>query len=213
MTELFCQVDCADEIPQRYDSGECAPIFRKFGSSLFVAFKCGLSFINLKDTAEWATKIAAGDIIVSPSFGNFAVGEGTTATVQGGCGETYPEYTETPFTFTTPSTSEDYSDEDWWYSFKKSAAGYTIAYLNCEGVIYPNDNTVAAYKAATTGAVPVSNPGFGMSLDSTPQFILGPNGIGKAGIWSVKGKISGSEVHRGIEIPGLYTILKATPAA
>lgn len=210
MDELLCILDCVDEIPARYDQGLCAPVFRKHGFSGWVAFKCGLAFTDFFDTAEWETKIEAQDIIVSPSFGTFTPGATTTSTIQGGCGEVYPEFSVTAWTYTTPSTKADYTDEDFWYLFNRNANGYTLGYINCDGMLYLNDTTASLVKAWTTGDLAITNPGFSISITNRPQFIAGPNGIGKAGIWSMAGEFTDSDVHRGVEVPGLATVLKST---
>lgn len=157
------------------------------------------------DPTEWGTKVTAGDIIVGPLFGSFVPGDTTAATIADGCGTLYTEYAETPWTFSTPSTADDYTDEDWWDSFNKNAMGYTFGYLNCEGRLYLNDDAVTTIKAAQAvpGEAAVTNPGLQMSLTSLPTFKKGPNGDGKAGIWEVSGKFIHASVFRSVEIPGL----------
>jgi len=204
--EGICLINCTDALPKRYDEGLCEPIFRKFGYDQFVAFKCGIEFTDIMDVAEWTTKIQAGDIIASPGFGMFELGETTDSTIENGCGKTFAEFSETPWSFSTPSTKEDYSDEDWWYMFQKAARGYTLGYLNCDGRIYLNKEAITAIKAGG-GAVSLKNPGLEMDLTSTPKFTEGPNGKGKAGLWKVEGKFIHKGVFRSAEIPGLKAAL------
>lgn len=207
-----CLFDCVDEIPKRYDEGNCKPIFRKSGYNRFLSFKCGIAFDDILDPNEWETKIENGDIIVSPAFGDFVLGETTPSTIQGGCGELYVEFSTTAWTFTTPSTSEDYSDEDWWYLFNKSANGYTLGYVNCEGRLYLDDESIKSIKSVETGAVPISSPGFQMSLTNMPKFGEGPNGKGKAGIWTVSGEFIHDESFRSVEIPGFVNAINGAVA-
>ncbi len=205
--EGTCKMNCVDALSKRYDEGLCEPVFRPFGHDQFIAFKCGIEFKDILDVTEWQDKIKNNEIIVSPGFGDFELGETSTTIFTDGCGVDYPEYSETPWTFMTPSTSDDYSDEDFWYTFKKAAAGYTIGYLNCEGMLYLNDEAVIAIKAADGGAINIFDPGLQMSLSNIPKWSEGQNGKGKAGIWKVEGKFIHKEVFRGVEIPGLSKVL------
>ena len=45
---------------------------------------------------------------------------------------------------------------------------------------------------------------------SIPQWLVGPNGVGKAGIWSVNLTIVENDVHRSAEIAGVVTALQET---
>lgn len=210
MDELLCILDCVDVIPERYDLGNCKPEFRPFGYQGFLLIKCGVTFTDIMDVSEWVTKIEAGDVLLAPSFGTWTPGTATTSTIVGGCGEIYTEFAETPITFTTPSTKDDYTDEDWWHAFDQNSNGYTLGYMNCEGRLYLNDAAVTAIKAWTTGDLAFGNPGFNFNVTAKPQWVVGPNGVGRAGIWSTALSIIQSEVHRSVEIAGLATALKET---
>ncbi len=207
-----CLVDCVDDIPLKYDNAGCAPVLRKYGYNYFVLFKCGTTFTDIFDATEWETKIASGAVVVSPSFGTFQPGQSNTSTIADGCGNLYPEFTTTPWTFTTPSTEADYEDEDWWFAFSDSYKGYTMGYLNCDGRFYLNNETVAAIKAWTTGDLAAIDPGVEISLTSFPQFIQGPNGVGKAGIWSVQGEFIHDKMFRSVELAGVYAVITAAVA-
>lgn len=207
-----CIIGCTDDIPLKYDNAGCAPVVRKHGFNYFVLIKCDTTFTDIMDADEWASKIASGDIVVSPSFGAFAPGQSTTATIPDGCGNTYPEFMTTPWTFTTYSTEADYEDEDWWYALSNSYKGYLLFFVNCDGRLYMNDAAITAIKAWTTGALALGEVGFDISLTSTPQFIQGANGAGKAGLWTVSGEITHDKMIRSVEIPGVYAALTATVA-
>jgi hypothetical protein len=207
-----CIVGCAEDIPVRYDNAGCAPVIRAFGYNRFVLFKCGVSFTDILDTDEWADKITSGDVIVSPSFGTFTPGTPNVSTIPGGCGETYPEYMETPWNFSTPSTDAGYDDEDWWFAVSEGYNGYTMGYINCDGRLFLNDTVAAAWRAWTTGALAATDPGFKISLTQLPIFGVGPNGVGKAGIWTVAGNFIHTKNIRSIEIPGLVAVLTAEVA-
>ncbi len=209
----LCLIGCVGEVPERYDLGNCEAVLRAYGFQGFVLFKCGLTFTDILDSDEWVTKIAAGDIILAPSFGTWTPGAATTSTLTDGCGNTQTEFSETPITFTTYSTKDDYTDEDWWYAFKKNAKGYTLGYINCDGRIYLNSATIASIRAWTTGALAITNPGFNFNVVSIPQWLVGPNGVGKAGIWSVNLTIVENDVHRSAEIAGVVTALQETEQA
>lgn len=204
----LCLLDCVGEIPERYDLGNCDAILRAYGFKGFVLFECGISFTDIRDGDEWAIKVAAGSIILAPSFGTWTPGAATTSTLTDGCGNIQTEFSETPVTFTTYSTKDDYTDEDWWFAFKKNYKGYTLGYINCEGRIYLNAATLALDRATPSGVLAVSDPGFNFSVVSIPQWLVGPNGVGKAGIWSVNLTIVENDVHRSMEIAGLAAALE-----
>lgn len=218
---MACDPLCIGSIPQKYDAGGCEFKPRKFGSSTFGAIKCTVDFADILDTSTpstWESAIAAGDIVLGPKFGNFTIGDTTTSVITDGCGNSIPEYGDTAWTFSTPSTAEDYSDEDFWYFFNKYASNYTLFYLDgCEGEnrIYLNSDVIQAIRESqgygtvvgSGAAVPAVRPGFSMSITSIPKWSVGPNGIGKAGIWTVSGTISNLGVIRSAEIPGLRTLL------
>ena len=220
---MACDPLCIDSIPQKYDAGGCEFKPRKFGSSTFGAIKCTVDFADILDTSTpstWESAIAAGDIVLGPKFGNFTIGDTTTSVITDGCGNPIPEFADTAWTFSTPSTAADYSDEDWDYFFNKYANNYTLFYLDgCEGGnrIYLNDDVITAIRASqghgavvgTGAAVPASFPGFNMSITQTPKWSVGPNGPRKAGIWTMAGTFSTAGVVRSAEIPGLRTLLGA----
>ena len=65
----------------------------------------------------------------------------------------------------------------------------------------------------TSGDLASGNPGFNFSLTQTPVWGVGPNGVGKAGIWSTAMSLITSKVLRSVEIPGLVEVLKAAVVA
>lgn len=221
---MACDPLCIGEIPAKYDNSGCDVNLRKYGFTVFGAIKCTAEFTDILDTtavtSDWATLIASGDVVIGPKFGTFTLGDTTTATLTDGCGNPIPEYADTAWTFSTPSTAADYSDEDWYYFFNKYANNYTLFYLDgCEGGnrIYLNDDVITAIRASqghgavvgTGAAVPASFPGFNMSITQTPKWSVGQNGPGKAGIWTMAGTFSTAGVVRSAEIPGLRTLLGA----
>lgn len=218
---MACDPLCIGSIPEKYDAGNCDFQPRKYGFSVFGAIKCTVDFADILDTTNtstWATALADGDIILGPKFGTFTIGDTTTATLTDGCGNTFPEYGDTQWTFSTPSTALDFSDEDFWYFFNKYSSNYTLFYLDgCEGEnrIYLNADVIQAIRESqgygtvvgTGAAVPASRPGFSMSITSIPKWSQGPGGLGKAGIWTVSGTISNLGVIRSAEIPAVRALL------
>jgi hypothetical protein len=209
---MACDPLCIGSIPEKYDAAGCEFLPRKYGYSVFGAIKCTVDFTDI------LTALDAGDIILGPKFGKLEFGDTTTSTLTDGCGNSFAEFGDTQWTFTTPSTADDYSDEDFWYFFNKYASNYTLFYLDgCEGEnrIHLNSDVISAIRESQgygtvvgTGAdVPAVRPGFAMSITSIPKWTVGPNGPGKAGIWTVSGTISNLGVIRSAEIPGLRTLL------
>lgn len=212
----FCG-DCSDVVKKRYDKDRCKIVSRAYGSDKFIAFHCSVDFTNILDTAtggEWETMLTNNKIILSPFFGNFEMGTASSDTFEDGCGNKYPDTTEVPWTFTTPSTADDYSDEDWWYNLHQQFQYYTVGIVTCEGRLQLKDDVIKAIKAslsavapALPAAVKASAPGFNLSLNTIPQF--GElNGKGKAGQWKAEGTFLTDAVIRSVDIPGLATLLR-----
>ena len=206
---------CSDTLGKRYDKPFCKTVLRPFGSDKMIGFHCSISFTDILDvaeTGEWDTYLEDGKILLSPFSGKFEIGDSNTGTLEDGCGRKIPDITETPWTFTTPSTAEDYSDEDWWHAFHLDFQYWNWGYLNCAGRLALSNSTVTAIKTElaelTPGPVAVSTPGFPFSLDIIPRF-ENVNGPGKAGQWRAQGTFKHSHVIRTVEIPGLAAIISA----
>lgn len=210
---LGCNTACVTgKIKPRYDKESCEVLLRPYGTERMIGFHCSIEFediLNTADGSEWATHLASGDIILTPTAGSLTIGDSSAENLETGCGDKIADVAEFPWTFTSPSVSEDYSDEDWWYDFHKQISFYSWGWLTCDSRIVLNDEVVKAIKASQAGAgaaVPVSYPGFKFSLNTIPAFKEG-NGKGKAGIWTAEGTFRSKSVHRSVEIPGLAQIL------
>lgn len=216
--------NCVGSIPKRYDNVECKPALRPYGYSQFGAIKCDAVFTDILDTtpttSEWAQFIADGTVVLGPKSGTFTIGDTTTATIQDGCGNLFPEFSDTTWTFTTPSVEENYADEDWFYFFNEYASNYTLFYLEGCGAsdrVYLNNNVISAIRASqgygtvigTGDPVPATLPGFNLSITQKPKWSIGPNGVGKSGIWTMGGTFSSLGVDRSADIPGLRVLTEA----
>jgi hypothetical protein len=213
MAGLTICTPCTDTLGKRYDAAFCKTVLRPFGSDKMIGFHCSVNFIDILDVSqggEWETYLTDGKILLSPFNGNFSIGDSNTTTLEDGCGNKIPDITETPWTFTTPATAEDYSDEDWWHAFHQDFKYWNWGWLTCSGRLALNDMTVTEIKEQlleeTPGAVATPTPGFPFSLDIIPRF-EGINGPGKAGQWRAQGSFRHSHVIRTVEIPGLSTLL------
>lgn len=206
---------CSSTISKRYDRNKCKITPRAYGSDKMIGFHCSVNFDDLLDTAasgEWETHLTSGKILLSPFFGSFELGQASSDVYEDGCGNQYPDAAVVPWTFTTPSTADDYSDEDWWYAFHEQFQYYTWGYFSCGGRIALNDAVIKDAKVQlaleTPGAVPAIAPGFKFSMDTIPQFVE-LNGKGKMGQWRATGSFITPNVIRTIDIPGLSTLLNA----
>jgi hypothetical protein len=204
--------ECTDDIPQRYDSAECKPVLRNYGNEFFILVKCGLVWTDVLDTAEWETNILAGDVLLSPKFGNFNIGEATTnqlATT--GAGVSILDVSEYPFEYITTNTALDRSDEDWFQSLYENFNSYTLipADIN-EGLAFNKDILELIRTSQGGGGLPVAGTdiGFRLSLTTVPQFVP-VNGSGFAGQWKVNGYFREDAVLRYAEIAGLPAIFAA----
>lgn len=212
----FCNT-CSTKVGKRYDRENCKTVTRPYGMDRMIGFHCSVDFTDILDTAsegEWDAYLTSGDIIVTPSGGKFAFGDGTTDTLTDGCGVKFTDITERPWTFTSFSTAEDFSDETWWRDFHLEFGNYTWGWLTCSGNgrIAFEDSVVQAIKASlaevSVVAVPVSSPGYKMSIDKIPVFEA-VNGDGKAGQWSTGGTFLHNTVLQTVEIPGLSALIKS----
>jgi hypothetical protein len=165
--------------------------------------------------------LASGDVVLGPKFGTFTIGDTTTSTNHRRMRNNHCLNLQTQDGHSQlHQHAEDYSDEDWYYFFDKYAKNYTLFYMDgCDGGdrIYLNDTVISAIRlsqgfGSTVGsgaAVPATFPGFGLSITQTPKWSQGPNGLGKAGIWSMAGTFSTVGVVRSATIPGLRQLLEA----
>ena len=161
---------CTETLGKRYDKTFCKTVTRAYGSDRMIGFHCSVSFEDILDVAasgEWDTYLTNGKILVTPSMGKFDTGEGTTETLEDGCGVKYSDITERPWTFETASVSDDYSDEQWWRAFHLEFSNYNWGWILCGGRLVLNDTTVQAVltelEEETPAAVPITTPGFAIS--------------------------------------------------
>jgi len=201
----FLCPDCPGAaIPANY-SDTCELFTRTFGVSQFLLLKCNLEFTDVTDIDEWAAHIAAGDIVTSP-IGNFEIGEAASEIVQTtGCGQELRDTATIPFTYETVRVEEDYADEVWYAELDMKQSGYNLAYVNCDACrLYLPYSQV---QTINTPTVNVTGLGFKFSLNTIPQFVAGPGGNGKTGIWRVQGSFLSKTVLNSVEITGLCTAL------
>lgn len=220
MSYIIC-ADCSGAVPKRYDAGECVAITKLHGSKKALFVRCDDTWTDIFTTGaagEWEAKLidATPTIAVSPSYGRFVVSEGSSEVlINLGASLDVLDVTEHTFEFTTVTTAADYDVvEDWYQSFYKNHAAYRLNWFDFdENRIYTDHDTVELFRPGGVTATPplaLTTPmGFSFSLSQTPQFIEGPNGFGKSGVWKMAGKFSTSNVLRSIEIPGLKTVLDA----
>lgn len=203
---------CSTDLSKRYDIGLCEPLLRPYGVDRMLAFECGLTFVDILDVDEWETNINAGKILLSPFFGKVEIGDPSTENLEDGLGRKVPDFSQSSWKFTTFSTLEDYTDEDWWYAFHKKFSNYTWAFIQYHGRLILNDTVVAKIKAELAkqviGAVACSDPGLLFSLETIPTF-KEVGGRGKSGQWESNGSFKHNHVLRSVEIPGLTAVLQA----
>jgi len=204
---------CSETLGKRYDKLECKTLLRPYGADRMIGFHCSVNFDDILDTAsdgEWADYLTSGKILLTPSAGKFELGDGSSTPLEDGCGRKIADITDTPWTFSTFSTAEDYSDEQWWRSYQLEFSNYTWGWLNCAGRLVLNDAVIQAILAElaeeTPGAVPASFPGYPLSLESIPAF-KAVNGFGKSGQWVASGTLQHGTVVTSIDIPGLSALL------
>lgn len=205
----FCQ-PCEDDsvIGRRYDIEHCKPQIARRGSDRLLIFDCSVSFANILDPTEWKTKIAAGEIFLSPC-GNFTkTGSATQLLFEYLCGGNVTDCVTHTFQFQSPAAAEDYSDELWWCNFNTSISRYTVAPLYCKDdrIVLPKDLVIEIKSALESGgSVEVNSPGFNISLTEDADFVAGPNN--KNGLWQFTGEIENDTNLISAEIPGLFECL------
>lgn len=205
---------CATKLTNRYDKANCPTKLRKYGVDRLIGFRCTLTFEDMLDTTattgEWAVAIADGDIVLSPKDGKLEIGESNSENFETGCGKLIPFGTSSSWTYTTPSTEDDYSDEDWWKAFHEDFYGWRWGWINCDGRLVLDDASITAIKAALAAnpvdEAAVDYPGFDFSLQTIPMFEA-VNGFGKPGQWKATGSFQYDNVIRSVEIPGLIELL------
>jgi hypothetical protein len=200
---LLCPICDDGSIPVVYTEN-CQVVQRPFGANRFGLIKCGYEFTDITDPAEWEAAITALDVIMSP-IGNFALQEiASEIAFTDGCGTEYRDIATAPFIFETNRTAEDYSDEAWYTALDQFGSTYNLFWVNCDAcrIYLPKD------QIDLIGVDPnITSPGFRYSLTSIPQFVAGPQGAGRAGLWRVNGNFRTKTVLNSIELPGVCEIL------
>lgn len=206
---ILCPVCDEGTISPNY-TDLCEVVQRPWGVSRFILIKCGFEFTDITSPAEWEAAITDGDVIISP-IGNFALQEASAdISFTDGCGNENRDIATVPFIFETNRTAEDYSDETWYTQLDKFRASYNLAYVNCDACrLYMPEDQITAI-----GVDPnIVSPGFRFFLTTIPQFVAGPQGAGRAGLWRVNGSFRTKTVLNSIELPGVCEILNGGTVA
>lgn len=154
---VICNTLCGDEQIRSY----CTPCdrvqaTRKGAINSILLFNCDTVFEDITDADEWAAKIAAGEITVLPEgVGEITEPDQSTERISA-CRdeEVINEISGLNFALKL-FDNVAYTDFDMEYDLKNKIASKTLAFLDCNGLLYINYNWVAG-----------ENPGFG-SLTST----------------------------------------------
>jgi hypothetical protein len=207
---LLCSSDCGEiEVTLEPNFSPCEFEKRNWGYSKIVRIKCDETFTDITDPEEWAAKIAAGDISVSPiSLVN--IGEPTsTVLITSGCGEESPGAQEYPINVESYRTKSDLSDYRFYKEVEKNIANTKLILVDCNGIFHLDDDYMAALAAQGDSNPPdltTLSPGFNYSLTRVPQFIE-QDGPGKVGKWVYNLKIITTGMLDGILLPGVYSTL------
>jgi len=139
-----CLEACAPVLAT-FPQASCGTPTRPGGIKRFIFVKCNVTFSDITDLAEWATKIAAGDVRASGEIlgskpkGSFTQKRlsscapeqitGKVSTINFIDNNTDP----TPLTAPTPGAFEDYA---FWNSIQENYRSLDLGYITCDGLFY-----------------------------------------------------------------------------
>jgi hypothetical protein len=171
---LICSTACGDVTVQKsyYD---CTDEFvRGFGASHFILLDCAEEFTDILDPTEWAAKITANTVHISPP-GILTVGAPTSDVYQrNGCGRESLGRLTYQVDFQTYEAEADLGDWRYWNFLFRRAHQLKIILLDCEGNFYMDNNWAAAI---LIGSAPLTiageSPGYDFSVTVAPHIAEG----------------------------------------
>jgi hypothetical protein len=209
---LLCALDCGEvEVTLNPDYSPCKFERRDWGYSRLIRIKCDEVFTDINDPEEWAAKITAGAISVSP-VGQLNIGEPSfTTLITSGCGEETPGSQEYPLDFTTFRTDKDLADYAFFKEVQDNVQNTRLILMDCNGIFHLSDEYYAGLVGGNgSESQPIDlstlSPGFNYSLTRVPQFVEN-EGPGKTGNWVVNFKIIKQGMFNGIYLPGVPSVI------
>lgn len=202
---LLCGTSCGTpaNAPSRFD--DCAQdVLREFGANHFVLQTCDSAWTDILDTTEWATKIAANDLAISPA-GILTINAPTQEQFElEGCGrEAIGKLTYT-VDFVTYQTEDDHADWTYFHTLFQSSRSWRIMFVDCNQV-WMTDADWAAAVIAAGGVGPVTiageTPGFEFSVIQAPRWEAGESDYGR---WAMQFQIEIRDIIGHCNIPGAY---------
>lgn len=123
---------------------------RKGGFDTFILMNCDAVMYSLTNASEWASLVAADDIVVSPKgFGQLVQPETTKEKLTACAPESNVDEISGFEWYTKLFDNTTYLDFDFEYDLKNKYADKTLLWIGCDGLLYYDYNWVAG-----------ENPGF-----------------------------------------------------
>jgi len=117
---------------------------RKGGISHFILMNCDAIMYSLTNASEWASLVAADDIIVSPAgFGQLAQPETTKEKLTACTPEQMVDQNTTVSWFTKLFDNVTYIDFSTQYDILNKYQNKTVLFYSCDGLLYGDYNWVA----------------------------------------------------------------------
>lgn len=203
---LLCTTSCGT--PPKLSQGyyDCtAEQFRTAGANQFILHTCNVAWTDLLDTAEWTTKVAAGDVEASmPGILTINEPEFTEVPMLG-CGDTKIFDITYLIDYETYFADDTLDDWAYWTSTFQRSSLYRIIFLDCDGVFWMEPDWAVEVKAGTPATIAGEHPGFKFDFTKPPHLV---DGEGRMKKWTTQFRVrTGQRIMGQALLPGVQAVL------
>lgn len=137
-----CAAECAPEL-LTFPDAACGSAPRPGGIKRFIFVKCDVTFADITDLAEWATKIAAGDVRASGDIlgskpkGSFTQKRLSSCAPEQVVGKVSTiNFIDNNADPNSHPTVDSYADYLFWNSIQENYRALDFGYITCDGLFY-----------------------------------------------------------------------------
>jgi len=137
--------DCTPNLPINYQQS-CNVVTRTSGIKFLIFFKNGVTFDEstdpITDWENWQTKVANGDIIITPELatGEHPETDDTTEPIST-CGTDAVVNETHSINGTVKKLDADEKDFTFFNTLKTNLYNYNVGWIGCDGLVYVGSNT------------------------------------------------------------------------
>lgn len=203
---ILCTTTCGTPPKLTLNYYDCTDEYqRDSGANHFILHTCNVAWTDILATAEWTTKVAAGDVEISMP-GILTINEPEFTEVQIlGCGDTKVFDISYLIDFETYFADAALADWTYWTTLFQRSSLYRITFLDCEGVFYMEPEWAVEVMAGTPATIAGSNPGFKFDITKPPHLVAGEGRMNK---WTTQFRVrTGQRIMGQALLPGVAAVL------